>query len=616
MEELDRRVAAGEFSATSIPNLNSALRAFFTSFGMSEHAVIGSVLRRSGLQNLRLHIEGLKADGRDSSYIANRKSLMKKWLMLVNEIDRMDAIANHRKTPLQLALEEILSKTSLSATALAKEAGISKATFRRWLNGAKVQQRALPSLRRLERFFAIEADSLVRLASNVRIAGQWEEESSLAIKYRERLSLAAKDPYLLKDVSPWLREEWRAFLVHKTEKLPVLNRHSRGSWATTELVTAGETEQNWFAFLDGCHVPTASVVWTQIASFLGWLSRDKALGGAGMTPDATQTLAWLANKQLVHTYLNWMIRRADNKAHNGVVGVVKQIASMTHPKHGYLTQVPDIQNQLPRAYQVDDWFEHCKAIYGWASNMQRSLTENGIEQSREPMEPIKDVLALNNPLEAVADMVVRMKSEQPITGGVEEAIWARDVLLVKLASSNPLRAKNLKLLTYRADNTGKLYRPKSGGWAIRIPKAEFKNAKGAAKDRDYHMPVDEKVWADIDSYIKNYRPMLPDADKVDYVFLSSMTEKPKGYVGVWKSLNRRIFNLTRQYLWKCRGIGSHAFRYIVATSVLKQSPGEWGTAAFVLHDQEQTVKKHYAHLKSADGALRMYALLRSTYARM
>lgn len=616
MEEMDRRVAAGEISATTIPNLKSALRAFLKSFGMSEQAVIGSVLRRSALRNLRLHIEGLKAEGRDSAYIANRKSLLSKWFALVNEIDRVDAITNHRKTPLQLALDEILAKTSLSASAIAKAAGVSKASFRRWLNGANVQQRALPSLRRLERFFAIEAGSLVRLASNERIAGSPQEESAAAIKYRERLAVAAKDPYRLKKVSASLREEWRAFLVHKTEKIPVLKRQSRGAWATTAVVTDGETEQNWFAFVDGRHVPTAAVVWAQVASYLGWLSREKALGGAGMNPDETQTLAWLANKPLVHAFLNWMIRRADNKAHNGVVGFAKQIATLTHPKHGYLTQKPEILHQLPCAHQPDDWFEHCTAIYGWASEMHQTLTDNGIEQSREPTEPIKDVLALNNPLEAVADMIVRMKSEQPVTGGGEEAVWARDVLLVKLLASNPLRAKNLKLLTYRSDNTGKLYRPLTGGWAIRIPKEEFKNAKGAAKEREYHMPVDASVWPEIESYLKTYRPMLPDADKVDYVFLSSMNEKPEGYVGVWKSLNRRIFKLTRQFLWKCPGIGSHAFRYIVATSILKQSPGEWDTAASVLHDKVETVKKHYAHLKSADGAVRMYALLSSTFARM
>lgn len=616
MEEMERRVAAGEISATAIPNLKSALRAFLKSFGISEQAAIGSVLRRSALRNLNLHIECLKTEGRDGSYIANRKSLMKKWFELVNTVDRIDAIANNRKTPLQLALDEILIKTSLSATAVAKAAGISTASLRRWLNGANVQQRALPSLRRLERFFAMEAGSLVSLASNERMAAPGPEEMAAAIEYRERLAVAAKDPYLLKEASAGLREEWHDYLGHKTEKVPVLKRHSRGAWATTDLVTTAETEQNWFAFLDGRHVPTASVVWTQVASFLGWLSRDKALGGAGMSLDATQTLAWLTNKPLVHTYLNWMIRRSDNKAHNGVVGVVKQIASLTHPKHGYLTQHPEILNRLPQAYQPENWFENCKAIYSWASETQKNLTESGIELSREPTEPIKDVLELNNPLEAVADMVVRMKSEQPVTGGVIEAIWARDVFLVKFLSSIPLRAKNAKLLTYKRDNTGKLYRTPSGGWAVRIPKEEFKNAKGAAKDRDFNMPVDASLWGDIEIYLNTYRPMLPDADKVDYVFLSSKVEKTRGYVGVWVSLNRHIAVLTRKYLWRCPGIGSHAFRYIVATSILKRRPGEWETAADVLHDKVETVKKHYAHLRSADGATRMYELFSSTFARM
>lgn len=70
MEEMDRRVAAGEISASTIPNLKSALRSFIKSLGTSEHAVIGSVLRRSANRNLRQHIEGLQAEGRDRAYIA------------------------------------------------------------------------------------------------------------------------------------------------------------------------------------------------------------------------------------------------------------------------------------------------------------------------------------------------------------------------------------------------------------------------------------------------------------------------------------------------------------------------------------------------------------------
>lgn len=294
----------------------------------------------------------------------------------------------------------------------------------------------------------------------------------------------------------------------------------------------------------------------------------------------------------------------------------KLVAALNHPKHGYLTQMPELREWLPETHRPLVWQDACEEAYAWASEMKRNLSVAGIEHSREPMAPIKSVLELDDPLEAVADMISRMKSCRPTTGGTNEAVWARDLLLVKLMASNPLRAKNMKLLTYSADNTGNLYRRPDGSWFIRLEKRAFKNAKGAAKRRDYDMPVNRVVWADIERYLNVYRPMLPDADKVGYFFLSSMDEKQEGYVGAWKSLNRRVFYLTRRYLWDCPGIGTHGFRYIIGTATLKKAPGAWDAAAAVLHDEVETVKAHYAHLRPSDGGKFVHTLLDSAFARM
>jgi hypothetical protein len=130
------------------------------------------------------------------------------------------------------------------------------------------------------------------------------------------------------------------------------------------------------------------------------------------------------------------------------------------------------------------------------------------------------------------------------------------------------------------------------------------------------MPVKNVVWADIERYLNVFRPMLPDADKVNYVFLSSANEKTAGYVGAWQSLNRRVFYLTRRHLWNCPGIGPHGFRYIIGTATLKKAPGAWDAAAAVLHDEVATVKAHDAHLRSSDGGSFVHTLLDSAFSRM
>ncbi|WP_144636049.1 hypothetical protein [Bordetella genomosp. 13] len=213
----------------------------------------------------------------------------------------------------------------------------------------------------------------------------------------------------------------------------------------------------------------------------------------------------------------------------------------------------------------------------------------------------------------MADMISRMKSCRPGTGCIEEALWARDLVLIKLMASNPLRAKNLKLLTYHADNSGNLYRKPDGSWHIRIDRHAFKNANGAARSRPYDMPIAQSVWADLERYLKVFRPMLPNASAVNYVFLS---RRPSAKPGPWSTLNTRVFNLTKAYLWGSAGIAAHGFRYIVATAILKQAPGAWDAAAAVLHDEVETVKAHYAHLRNSDSGTYVHSLLGSAFDRM
>ena len=77
-----------------------------------------------------------------------------------------------------------------------------------------------------------------------------------------------------------------------------------------------------------------------------------------------------------------------------------------------------------------------------------------------------------------------------------------------------------------------------------------------------------------------------------------------------------MFYLTKRYLWGCPGIGAHGIRYIIGTSILKKNPDAWGLAAAALHDKEETVRKHYAHLRTRDKVAHAHASLASSYERI
>jgi integrase len=183
--------------------------------------------------------------------------------------------------------------------------------------------------------------------------------------------------------------------------------------------------------------------------------------------------------------------------------------------------------------------------------------------------------------------------------------------------SNPLRLRNIATLTWRADNTGQLYQRPDGSWWIRIDRDFFKNVRGAAGESEYDMPVQEMAWGDLERYVKVFRPRLLVSD-TDYVFVAARHGPYKrDRAKPWTELSGRIVQLTKTYLWRCPGVGTHAFRHLVATAIIKASKlTDFKTAALVLNDRMSTVEKNYAHLRSSEGANRMNELLGQTFRRM
>lgn len=598
-------------STQDLSNLESAMRAFMTEHGFKSDTPIGSNLRTSYYRRLGEHVETLVQEGRSSRYIANRKHLLGRWHSLINSIDRQFACDSGTLSPFQQLIKELVA-TAPSQKRLAIDSGVPLATLKRWMSGALPQKNATSKLRRLEHYFGLEKGALVNIAGNDTEKPINTETTPVDIEYRIRLSKARKIPFALNQISESLKAEWRDFLHHKVEILPLLERQPKGRWRATEHFTKPESPELWYCFYESSYVPTASINWVRLRSYLGWLSFNHSAGGYGLPPDQTQSLSWLLSPKHLQGYVSWYVKRSSSKVHNGVFGFVKFVCSVTHPVTGYLTQSPTLASTLSIHAEIADWATACARTHAWSQKTLKLLAPQK-KISRNPFEPIKEILELPNPMRAVTDMVRRMKAARPQTGGLTEAIWARDILLIKLLASNPLRAKNMVLLTYRTDNTGELFQTRDGAWRIFIAPEKLKNQDGAAKDTPYDMPIHETVWGDIERYLKRYRQQFPNANSLDYVFLSS---ESKAHPDSWESLNRRVFKLSKVYLWPYKGSGPHAFRYINGTAILKAQPGAWSLAAQVLHDREETVKAHYAHLRGCDGAERAHALMNNEFAGM
>lgn len=598
-------------SASSEANLRSGLKAFLDEQGLRLSDVVGSTLRASYYRNLSAHAETLKAANRTSEYIRNRKTCLARWRKLVLEVDRASAANDVRKTPLQIAMEELL-ENGPSLASIAERTSVPLSHIRRWKAGGLPKPRSAHWLRQLERHFGLTSGTLSDLVPGLN-GGEKQLDAVPQKKsaYRERLRKAlAEEPYALNTPLGQLREEWAGLLHHKTAVRPPLGlqRQAKGRWKGTLDPVVKNADACWFAYTDGRFHATAKMNWSYVSYFLGWLQMPQDRGGLALSPAEAQTLANLANEHLIERYNTWRMNRSGGVMHGGCVAILKTVQMLCHPRTGYLTQSYALFSSTAGVTDEAAWRSRCDSAFKCAVDIRREL-RNEMEKSRDPYESMSHIFSMANPMEAVADAIIRMDADRPITGGESEAVWARDRLMVKLFASNPLRAKNMKLLTYFPDNSGQL-RKVDGGWRITLHRGQFKNLAGAAGERSYDMTVRPEVWPDIERYIKLYRPQLA-APNSPYLFV-----QPTGGMGPWHGMNRRFETLTKRYFQGCPGTGPHIMRHLVATSILKQQPNAWAVAAWALHDKEETVRAAYAHLGSDDASRWLEPLMAKAFARM
>ena len=620
-----QRIKRGDgVAASSLPNLKSALGAFLQERNLTGESPVGSVFRASYYKHLRSHAEALHNTGRTKDYISNRRSLLRQWRKCVIDFDLYTAVELKKAHPFQQAIQDIVGQAS-SKKGLARQSGIPLATLKRWLHGAIPNGRSFRQVNKFELFLGLDTGALmdllpVQIAQTASDAAKRQPE----LAYRKRLTAAIKEPYALKEASEKLRQEWMNYIQYKVSEVTrsqvmdddtfdeavSLKRSTNGRWSATTAAVALPTHANWFSFYNGKFVATAGIRWTTVSQFVGWLMLDESVGGKGMPAQEAQTLANLARRSLVKEYVDWRTTRTGGLVHSGFVDFLRFVSGMCNPRTGYLTQsgreIAGAQNESQDA----QWRNRCAVAFDFAHKLREELS-NSVAVSRDPFEPIQHILALPNPLNAIVDMVARLTVNKPNMGGLREAVWARDKLHIKLLASNPLRDKNFRMLTYRPDNKGHLRQDERGAWSIFVPSRELKNFRGAAGERDYHMAVRPEVWPDILEYLKHYLPMLRKVP-TDQVFVSEDSGGPFHEQG----LRRRFEYLSRRYLYKCPGVGPHAMRHIVATAILKASPNDWQAAAWALHDREETVRKHYAHLAQHDAAQWLDKSFGGPFARM
>jgi hypothetical protein len=641
LDKMEHRVGqTGMPSRSSLENAKSALRGLVRTLRLQLNSKVGLTLRDDFEAALEAHRRELQREGLKLATINNQTPLLEPWRLLVRTLDHECANELEQRTPFQLKLDELYA-TRTDMKHLVAQAGLNRDRLRLWrMGGSKhlPKPKSVPKIRRLGVLCGIGNELVELLPSDVRLHRAVRPPVA-PIKYRELLKEMMEDEYKLKpeEWTTLLRSEWAGLFVHKVPAVDPNNGQAVTAYSNALANGSSSAEQArqkererlaqeydvtmktdvslngepWRArekgrytqnFPDWVNVvgeniyPSAGGTFSVCQAFLGWALKSEDEGGPLLPKKRKRagdkkllsvdqlTLGLFANSELLEQFLRWRVVKS--------VGVnafffnfLNLVRSLLREKTGYLWRNPEIGKRVGVSNQAA-WRQQCKVTHAWAGEKKGNF-KNKKKQSRNPAEPIKELLALERPLAGFREGIqcyagVRRRSH---------SAWAqsRNVALLCVSISNPVRLTNLQTVTHKPDYTGHFRKREDGLLWLEIPKEEFKNIKGAAKDRDYAQPLSPLATQYLTAYLENYWPGRDCESGLVFV-----TKRHPDHI--WDGMSDTYRALTRTYMLGNHGFGPHSTRYLVGSAILMASHGNIRLAANALHDAPSTVERCYAKL--------------------
>lgn len=615
-------------------NLHTALNGWMTQHGVNDGTVIVTELREAFDNSLEEHKRWLVERGLSERTVRDRGEFLCKWQRIFDLQRQRDALPTEFGTCLGL----LVSRSNLTADELARQSGLAVTRLRPWVKGEKQPWRGtIKEIAALESALGVPPDTLAkrlptRRLTDVRRSGSAADAGQRTDFQRRMSDVQLNAPrYRLKSPSEGLQHEWHDLVEHKTAIILNDRLERSSSWRAKTLDSIGQ-RLTWAGMTDaGLGCPTAQLVWSHVASYLGYLSLSQEFGGLGQPTEECQTLTLLADPERILHFINWRRAKSENKMHKGMLLLVTIAASLVKPVSGYVWQRKDWAEHFPQpnsifgcepgtlseAERIEKWHSWCEQCWRRLLEIKKSITAVGVmKKARDPKEALGPVLSAERPVDVVLKMISVMEAQSPPAAHKQaSAVHARDILLFKMLISNPLRVQHFSTMIYRPKGRGNIYRTIDGAWRLRFEATDFKNSRGAARD-DYDVIIPKGLWPEIEHYVAEVRPVLLGEMGSTYFFISAETGRLGGTTnpdGKWTghAISDRVRKLWRMYMDDVPGYGPHGFRSIVATDYLKRFPGDYPNVARLLHDKLDTVLREYAHLNVEDGLRRLHAYVES-----
>ncbi|MCC7463448.1 MAG: hypothetical protein IT480_13430 [Gammaproteobacteria bacterium] len=604
-EQIEQLALAEEKNPQVQKALRSVLRRFVAFNGLNLTDVVGRIFRTDFYPRRGRFLAARAEAGKSKGTISNESSILARLRLLTIRTDRVLAARDGEQTHFQKSLIQLRDE----AGGILEFSKLTKVPVRRlqgWIDGASPGRGGEREVIKIERALGMPSGQLrdhipppAKKPPWSRTGKRTQRAARCTTEYGRRCQLGKRDRYrrLPSQFSEATKQEFIRLIAYKTNILgdgPMPTGKITRSWHMHKLEGRNFSPDDWTrTHLGKWWVPSAGTFFCNCSNFIGWLFRPREKQGAGFGAEQPDTLAWCVEYELVRRFVEWLItERSDGKVSGTVTRLISSICTLLIPKHGFLWLNDEFATRL--GYDPGSWKKRCEEAYAKLLRLRVILNKKAV-RTRDPFEPIAKLLQLSNPLEAIWDALDRMMADRPLPGGEAEAIWYRNYILLKLTACCPLRARNLQELTWRADGTGSLREDVSGNFRIYIRGQDFKNRDHYARGRDFDYALDPDLTKDLRHYVTAILPRLAKG-RTDRVFVGTVNPEK-----LWADLSQAFHKVTAKYLPQTNGFGIHAMRHVVATSLVKET-GAFVAAALVLHDQEDTVRKHYGRFVAADAA--------------
>lgn len=606
---------------------------------LSPSDLVGTELDEDFDRQLLAHLTALEKEKLASATINNRKSLLRKWhesyILLMKTASLPEKFSE--------SLDFLLEKRGGIASHVAKSCNTTVSTLLRWKNGKNMPGAASRQyVVALESYFGLPPGTLL-IKTLLSVSGSTENtEKNKSTPHRRYVSEIRKKPYKLgfdlftdKQQQEW-KDLFRFYTNHAWVAAQGLERSRRG-WRTRRSNQKNSTGEMKLRYLQNFYGHLCLPLAPKVPNLRGVNfdpCNDEHQGVSGLDPHLTGlgffrdklSLSLFVDTSLIHSHMEFLRGRAFGYVYNTYVrGFLNFCRQLVLPEKGFLWQHSRFGEELsPPILSDADWQQRCAEAHRRIKNIIRNLESSEDEterfrQSRDTsLRVVKPLIReREHPISVLTDIAKGLRKAFSIARNpTSKALLFRDMVMVGLLTSNPVRAVNIVEMKYLQGSKGdeednvNLYKLADGSYRLKYETWELKN--GAQRGR-YDLPVSAELTQDLDEYLRLWRPLLADANECHYVFRpahnrsmarrkkrpDSKSEDNAKPISV-NSFSRLINSASSRFIRDCAGFGPHAARHFVATEWLKFNPSAYAVAATILHDSEKMVKEFYSWVMPND----------------